>query len=318
MKIGLVVNGSGGLTFDDWIYALKTAEGYDFPSLFVSDHFVVGEPQASLEPYLLFALAARESSTLRFGPLVTPITFRAPWNLARWAAQLDILSGGRFVMGLGVGWHELEHTAFGIPYPPLKERFDRLEEALQVMMKGMWGPGPVSVDGHYYRLHEAEALPKPEAGCPPIMIGGGGEKRSLRLAAQFADEWNGSNLDPAGLRHKLEVLEQHCDAVGTDPSAIRHSMLCFAIIGQTEADIDHAAQRLKDALAPDLDVPIREYRQQLKAQGMLVGGADEAVQLLGGLAEAGLDEVIFSNPDAASNAFPAFVASEVAPKVAAL
>ena len=317
MQIGLVVNGAGGLTFDDWIYSIHTAERYDFPSLFVSDHFVVGEPQASLEPYLLFTLAARESSSLRFGPLVTPITFRAPWNLARWAAQLDILSNGRFVMGLGVGWHEPEHTAFGIPYPPLKERFDRLEEALQVM-KGMWAPGAASVDGRYYRLQDAEALPKPEAGRPPIMIGGGGEKRSLRLAAQYADEWNGSNLEPDGLRHKLQVLEQHCEAVGRDPGSISHSMLCFAIVGPTEADIDHAAQRLKDALAPDLDVTIREYREQLKAQGMLVGGADEAVQLLGGLAEAGLDEVIFSNPDAASDAFPAFVASEIAPKVAEL
>ena len=317
MRIGLVVNGSGGLSFEDWIYALKTAEKYEFPSLFVSDHFVVGEAQASLEPYLLFALAARESTSLRFGPLVTPITFRAPWNLGRWAAQLDILSGGRFVLGLGVGWHEPEHAAFGIPYPPLRERFDRLDEGIRVM-KGMWASEPATFEGRYYKLSGAEALPKPGAGRPPIMIGGGGEKRSLLLAAKYADEWNGSNLQPDGFRHKLEVLARHCETVGRDPSAITHSMLSLAAIGPSQSDIDHSAKRLKDALAPDLDISVADYREQLRSQGTLVGGADEVVQALGALAEAGLEEVIFSHPDPASDTFPAFLASEVASKVAAL
>ncbi len=182
----------------------------------------------------------------------------------------------------------------------------------------MWGPGPANFDGQYYQLVEAEALPKPNAGRPPIMIGGGGEKRTLRLVAQYADEWNSSGLEPDAFRHKLSVLEQHCEVVGRDPATIRRSMLAIALIGPTDADIDEAARWLKEALAPDLDVSIAAYREQLKSEGTIVGGADEVVQALGGLAEAGLEEVIFTYAEPGSDTLPAFIASEIAPKVADL
>ena len=317
MQIGLVVNGSGGITFEDWATAMASVERYGFPSLFVSDHFVVGEPQASLEPFLLFALAAKEQGSFRFGPLVTPITFRAPWNLARWAAQLDLLSGGRFVMGLGVGWHEPEHTMFGIPYPPLRERFDRLTEAL-ALMKGMWGEGPATVEGRYYRLQDAVALPKPAPGRPPVMIGGSGEKRTLRLVAEYADEWNSGGASPEEYARKAGVLARHCEDVGRDPASIRRSMLQLALIGPAQADIDESTRRLKEALAPDLNVSLADYQAQLRAGGTLVGGAEEVIDRLGQLAEAGVDEVVFSLPDAASDTLPAFLASDVVPKVADL
>ncbi|HJP40768.1 MAG TPA: TIGR03560 family F420-dependent LLM class oxidoreductase [Dehalococcoidia bacterium] len=317
MRIGLVVSGSHGITFEDWSKTIATAERLEFPTLFVSDHFMVGEPQDSLEPYLMFATAAMQSSTLRLGPLVTPITFRAPWNLARWGAQLDILSGGRFVMGLGVGWHEPEHTAFGIPYPSLRERFDRLEEALEVM-KLMWTSDSATFEGRYYQLRDAQSLPKPWSGRPPIMIGGGGEKRTLKIVAKYADEWNSGNLSPEELRRKLEVLGGHCDAVGRDPSSISTSMLAFGLIGPTDKEIDEATRTLKEALAPELDVSLPVYREQLKAAGTIVGGAEQVVDQLGKLAEAGMEEVIFNNPDPASETLPEFIAAEIAPKVAAL
>lgn len=317
MKVGLVVNGAGGLSFDDFARVMKTVERLEISSLFVSDHFVVGEPQDSLEPYLLFAMAAREGRSFRFGPLVTPITFREPWNLGRMAAQLDIMSGGRFVMGLGAGWHEPEHTQFGIPYPPLKERFDRLEEGICVM-RAMWGPGPASFTGKHYSLAGADALPKPAAGRPPIMIGGSGERRTLRLTATYADEWNAGNLAAEGYAAKLAVLRQHCETVGRDPADIRLSMMNFALIGPNPTAVDAATAKLKSALAPDDHGSLAEFRATMKARGVLVGGAEEAIDQMGQLAGLGLAEMIFSYQDLSSDEFPAFIASEIMPKTARL
>jgi alkanesulfonate monooxygenase SsuD/methylene tetrahydromethanopterin reductase-like flavin-dependent oxidoreductase (luciferase family) len=154
MRIGLMIEGQNGLTWERWSHILQMAERLKFPSVFRSDHYFIGPQQDSLEAYLSFVLAARETSTIRFGPLVTPVTFRAPVNVARMAAQIDLLSGGRFVMGMGAGWNEAEHSAYGIPFPPVKERFDRLEEAIR-LTRALWA-GPATFDGRYYQLREAD------------------------------------------------------------------------------------------------------------------------------------------------------------------
>ncbi|HIF12788.1 MAG TPA: LLM class flavin-dependent oxidoreductase, partial [Dehalococcoidia bacterium] len=123
MRIGLMIEGQAGLTWERWSHILRTAERLQFPSIFRSDHYVIGAPKSSLDAYLTFAIAARETSSIRFGPLVTPITFRSPQDVGRMAAQINQLSNGRFLLGLGAGWHEPEHVRFGIPFPPLHERF---------------------------------------------------------------------------------------------------------------------------------------------------------------------------------------------------
>src|SRR5688572_29311718 len=133
MQIGLMVEGQNALTWERWIHILHAAERLGFPTVMRSDHYFIGQQQDSLEAYLSFAVAARETSKIRFGPLVSPVTFRSPVDVGRMAAQLDQLSGGRFVMGVGAGWNEAEHKAYGINFPPVKERFDRLDEAIQVM-----------------------------------------------------------------------------------------------------------------------------------------------------------------------------------------
>ncbi|HJP40518.1 MAG TPA: TIGR03560 family F420-dependent LLM class oxidoreductase [Dehalococcoidia bacterium] len=314
MKIGLGVSGSNGITFEQWRKTIATAERLGFATLVVSDHFVVGEPEDSLEPYLLCAIAARESSTIRFGPLVSPITFRSPWNVARFAAQLDILSGERFVLGLGVGWNAAEHTAFGVPYPSLRERYDRLEEQIEVI-KRMWAPGAASYKGRYYKLEKALSLPKPAAGRPPIMIGGLGEKRTLRVVAKYADEWNSGNMDAPSFRKKLAVLKRHCEAEDRDPATIYKSVFHVALIGRTQADLDEATPRMKAKWAPDLEISVRDYQQRLRDGGQIVGLADEVVEQLGELADAGVDEVIFSYYDLDSDAVPEFLASDVVPKL---
>ena len=139
MDISLMVEGQNGLTWDKWSNILRRSEDAGLSGVFRSDHFFIGSQQDSLEPYLSFTMAALQTERIRFGPLVTPVTFRPPVNVGRMAAQLDQLSNGRFVMGLGGGWNESEHVAYGVPFPPVGERLSRLEEAIHVM-RGLWGP----------------------------------------------------------------------------------------------------------------------------------------------------------------------------------
>ena len=271
----------------------------------------------SLEAYLSFVMAASETKSIRFGPLVSPVTFRSPVDVGRMAAQIDVLSGGRFVMGLGAGWNEAEHKAYGIPFPPVKERFDRLEEAINVI-KTLWTPGAGSYEGTHYHLDNADCQPKPGAGGPPILIGGGGEKRTLKLVARYANEWNGVNLTADTYRQKTSVLERHCEAEARDPATIRRSMMAFAIVGPTDADIDHATRRLMSMWGVPASTSPADYRTAAKARGVITGRTDEVIETLGRLAELGLQEVQFQHFNFDDDSVPEYLAAEIAPRVKAL
>ena len=314
MEIGLMVEGQNGLTWERWRHILALAERLKFPSVFRSDHYFIGPQQNSLEAYLSFVMAASETKSIRFGPLVSPVTFRSPVDVARMAAQIDVLSGGRFVMGLGAGWNEAEHKAYGIPFPPLKERFDRLEEAINVI-KTLWAPGPGSFEGSHYQLAGADCQPKPGTGRPPILIGGGGEKRTLKLVARYANEWNGVNLTAETYKQKTSALERHCEAEARDPATIRRSMMAFAIVGPTDADIDHATLRLMSMWGVPAGTAPADYRKSAKARGIITGRTDEVVETLGKLAELGLQEVQFQHFNFDDDSVPEYLAAEIAPRV---
>ena len=314
MDIGLMVEGQNGLTWERWRHILKMAERLKFPTVFRSDHYFIGPQQDSLEAYLSFVMAAEETSTIRFGPLVSPVTFRSPVDVGRMAAQIDVLSGGRFVMGVGAGWNEAEHKAYGIPFPPVKERFDRLEEAIQVV-RTLWSASAGSFEGRYYTLSGADCQPKPAAGRPPILIGGGGEKRTLKLVARYASEWNGVNLAQEAYRQKVAVLEGHCEAEGRDPGTIRRSMMAFAIVGPTQADLDHATRRLMSMWGVPEGTSTEQYRQGARARGLIVGTTDEVVDTLGKLGDLGLQEVQFQHFNFDDDAVPEYLAAEIAPRV---
>ena len=316
MDIGLMVEGQNGLTWERWVHILKLVERLGFPSLFRSDHYFIGRQQDSLEVFLSLVLAARETERIRFGPLVTPVTFREPVNVGRMAAQLDALSGGRFVMGVGAGWNEEEHRAYGIPFPAAKERLDRLEEAIG-LMRTLWSPGPGTYDGRFYRIDGADSRPKPGEGRPPLLIGGAGERRTLRLVAQYADEWNCVSMSPEAYARKVEALERHCDAVGRDPREIRRSMVTFGIVGPTEEALDAATRTVMGMFGSSAASP-HEYRERAKARGMIAGATDEVVEQLGRLAELGLQEVQFQHLDFDSDDVPEYLASEILPRAAAL
>lgn len=175
-----------------------------------------------LEGYTSLGFLAGRTSTIELGLLVTGVTYRYPGLLAKAVTTLDVLSGGRSLLGLGAAWYDREHTALGIPYPPLSARFEMLEETLQICAQ-MWSDDNGPYDGEHYRLAETICVPQP-IRRPPVLIGGDGERKTLRLVAQYADVWNSTTSDPGELQHKVDVLHRHCDAVGRDPAEIRKTV----------------------------------------------------------------------------------------------
>jgi F420-dependent oxidoreductase-like protein len=199
---------------------------------FQMEHFATAH-DAMLEGYSVLNFVAAKTERLRLGLLVTGVTYRHPGLLAKTVTTLDVLSGGRAMLGIGAAWYEREHRALGVPYPPVAERFERLEETLQICEQ-MWSDDDGPYDGKYYQLAETICVPPPlQTPRPPILIGGGGEKKTLRLVAQYADACNLFAPSPDVVAHKLDVLRGHCDALGRDYDSIQKT-----IIAQVDPDGD--------------------------------------------------------------------------------
>jgi F420-dependent oxidoreductase-like protein len=214
----------------------RAAEEAGFTSLWVMDHFVqipqVGRQWEDMpESYATLAYLAGVTERIRLGTLVTGVTYRNPAHVAKLVATLDVLSGGRAWCGIGAGWFEREHALYGWPFPPLAERFARLEDALELLPL-MWGPGAPRYEGRTLTVEEAVCYPRPLQDKVPILVGGSGERRTLRLVARHADACNLFG-DPAKVRHKVGVLHDHCAAEGRDPAAIRVTHLGAARVAAT-------------------------------------------------------------------------------------
>ncbi|GAA1195930.1 LLM class F420-dependent oxidoreductase [Prauserella alba] len=199
----------------------------------------VGGPfEPMLEGYTALGYLAGVTDNVRLGLLVTGVTYRHPGLLAKTVTTLDTLSHGRAVLGLGAAWYDREHAGLGVPFPPLAERFERLEETLQICRQ-MWSADDGAYNGKHYRLTETICLPRPADGTIPVLIGGGGERKTLRLVAQYGQACNlfGAPGDQgvAAVRHKLDVLRKHCEALGTDYDAIEKTILYQ---GETTTDPD--------------------------------------------------------------------------------
>lgn len=196
----------------------------------LADHFfqmeAMGRAQDPfLEVYTTLGYLAGQTRTIALAPLVTGVTYRHPGLLAKTATTVDVLSGGRLVFGIGAAWYEREHLALGVPYPPVADRFEMLEETLQICQQ-MWSDDDGPYEGKHYRLAETICEPQP-IRRPPILIGGLGEKKTLRLVAQYADVWNATASGVEELAHKIEVLHRHCETVGRDPAEIRLTAALF-------------------------------------------------------------------------------------------
>jgi F420-dependent oxidoreductase-like protein len=217
-----------------------------FYSAWTFDHFVPpGAGQdingSCFEGWSSLAALAAITSRIRLGCLVTGVTYREPAVLAKMAATVDHISNGRLEFGIGAAWHEPEHAMYGIPFPPVRERQDRLEEAVQLIKLLFDSDGPVTFDGKYYHLKEAVFVPKcMQQPHPPIMIGGGGEKRTLRTLARYGDVMNVSGT-PAMVQNKIDVLERHCRDVGRDLREIQKTVFTPVIVSENERLIDRVA-----------------------------------------------------------------------------
>jgi F420-dependent oxidoreductase-like protein len=207
--------------------AAKAAEQGGATLFTLADHFFQMDrlwpaENPFLEGYTSLGFLAAQTTTIDLSLLVTGVTYRYPGVLAKAVTTLDVLSQGRSMLGLGAAWYDREHAALGIPYPPLRERFEMLEETLQICQQ-MWSDNDGPYHGKHYQLAETICAPQP-IRRPPILIGGDGEKKTLRLVAQYADTWNSTVPEVDGLKHKIDVLNRHCGTVGRDPGEIRKTV----------------------------------------------------------------------------------------------
>lgn len=243
--------------------------GYD--TAWIPDHFYAGfgDPAGPcLEAWSVLAAMAEATRRIRIGPMVLGNTYRHPAVVANMAATLDHISGGRLTLGLGAGWMQIEHDGYGIPLPPARERLDRLDEAAQVI-KLLFTEQRATFAGRYYQLHDALCEPKPvQRPHPPLLIGGGGEQRTLRIVAKHADEWNGE-VGPSGMARKLGILHEHCAAVGRDPRDITVSVL---LRSEAEAEATYASMVQAGNLNLVAD------RQRLIEQGVPAARLDDELR----------------------------------------
>lgn len=215
-------------------------EEYGYHSVWLNDHlYGVPMPQLPIfEAWTALAAVASITHRVKLGTLVTPVGFRNPGLLAKVVATLDQISGGRVIVGLGAGWFEMEFTGYGFSFPPLRERLEQLEEAV-VLMKRLWNEVQVTFTGRHFQLQSAFCEPKPvQQPHPPILIGGGGERVLLRIAAQHADIWNNLAVHQNDLPRKIEKLRQHCVQVERPLEAITISQQCLVVIGSDEGDVE--------------------------------------------------------------------------------
>jgi F420-dependent oxidoreductase-like protein len=255
--------------FDRVVEQAQAAEAAGFGLVTVMDHlYQIGgvgqETEPMLEGWSVLSALARETRSVRLGTLVTGVTYRNPALLAKMASTLDVISGGRAVFGLGAAWNETEHIAYGYDFPPIKERMDRLEEALTIA-KAMFTEERATFHGQYHHVEAALNVPKPiQSGGPKILVGGGGEQRTLKIAARFADMTHWFPLGLEMLQHKTEVLAGHCDIIGRDPSTIERTMAAPVIVAPNEA----AAKAMRDRLPPERRAHVRGGTPEQAAEGL--------------------------------------------------
>ncbi len=258
-------------------------ESTGWDGVYYADHFMPNSGDAStldgptLECWSVIAGLAAAVPRLRLAPLVTSVTYRHPAVLANIAAAVDNISGGRLLLGIGAGWQENEHLAYGIELGTIKERLDRFEEACQVI-SGLTREQRTTFKGDYFAVTDAPNQPPPVQAKLPILIGGGGEKRTLRIAAQYADEWN-SWTSPEVLTHKIGVLRQHCDAIGRDPKEIGVSTQALLYLSEDT-----------------------EWLETKRGQDAIVGTPSEVADIIGAYRDAGADEIII--PDFTMGSMP--------------
>jgi len=249
--------------FDRVVEQAKAAEEAGFDLVTVMDHLYqipgvgrIDEPM--LEGWSVLAALARETSRVRLGTLVTGVTYRNPALLAKQVTTLDTISGGRALLGLGAAWNDVEHEGYGFDFPPVRERMDRLEEALAII-KAMFDEERPTFRGTHYRIEQVLNVPRPvQHGGPPILVGGGGEQRTLRIAAKYADMTHWFPLGMETLKRKDDLLIRYCEEIGRDPSTIQRTMATPVVVAGSEAEAKAALETLPPERRPYINIGVPE------------------------------------------------------------
>ena len=276
-QLGIMIEGQEGLSWGRWRAICTDVERLGFASLRRSEHLIslmgtdTGDRDC-IDCWTSLALAAEWTKTIQFGPMVSPLTFHMPAVLARKAAAVDVLSGGRLIFGVGAGWNENEHQVFEVPFLTTKERMDRLEEGVRII-KRTW---------------EVSNPKPPRGGTIPILMGGVGEKRHLPLVAREAAEWNYTRLDQDEYRHKRQVIAESCREIGRDPSTIRYSVMANYIVGRDRDELRRRAVQMAEVL-PRLKRDSPDEILEVARKSAFVGTPAEVVEQIRSFAALDVD-----------------------------
>jgi F420-dependent oxidoreductase-like protein len=280
-EVAIMIEGQEGINWDRWRRLARTVEEAGYAGLYRSDHFTnpTGPLRDALELWSSLTWLAENTERIEFGPLVSPLSFRHPVITAWQASAVDNLAGGRLQLGVGAGWQEREHEMFGFELLDTNRRFARFEEGLEVVTRLLQNEEPVSFEGEFYRLRDAVLMPRsPRPGGPPIVIGGNGPKRTLPLAARYADEWNAVLVTPERFNELNARLDEILQEAGRPPEQVRRTLMTRAISGRTAADVERKLEG--------------QPADELRDRGVVVGTGSEVTEQLGRLDEAGVERVM--------------------------
>ena len=306
MRFALMIESQQGLSYGDHVAIAKRCEANGIEALFRSDHYQsfpgpTGRP--TTDAWTVMAGLARDTDRLGLGVLVSPVTYRHPGAFAKVVTTVDEMSGGRVEVGVGAGWHELEHRQLGLPFPDIGERADWLEDQLAVL-HGLWGePDGWSFDGRHVRIRDAQFHPKPVdvpgrprtkigGARPRILVGGSGSPRSYRIAARYADEFNLSSSGPDRAREAYAAVDAACEAIGRDPATVARSTMAGVLIGRNEAEFnDRVARAVQSFGAGDDDDTWLSER----LERWITGTPDRAREAVHRYAEAGVEWIMLQD-----------------------
>jgi F420-dependent oxidoreductase-like protein len=295
MRICLMIEGQEDVSWDEWRALAAACEEHGIEALFRSDHYLSVEgrgERGSLDAWTTLAALAAVTSRVRLGTLVSPATFRHPAVLAKSAVTVDQVSGGRVEVGIGTGWLEAEHAAYGFPFPPMGERMEMLEEQVEHVMR-QWEDGPFSLEGRHYRASELDALPKPvQRPHPPLIVGGRGGPRSTALAARWASEYNTPFATAEVGRERRRALDRACERQGREADTLELSLMTGCLIGADRDDLLARAGRLAHRGGEDTDP--QAFLSGL-SDAWVAGTVEEAAGRLRELGDAGVERVMLQH-----------------------
>jgi F420-dependent oxidoreductase-like protein len=309
-----MIEGQEGVSWEEWTALADVSERAGLDGLFRSDHYlsVTGRRErASLDAWTTLAGLAERTTTLRLGVLVSPVTFRHPSVLAKSVATVDHISGGRVELGLGAGWNECEHEAYGFAFPDLPERMEMLEEQLEIVRR-QWTEEKATFAGRHYRIDECPALPKPlQQPHPPVIVGGQAGPRSIGLAVRFADEYNTLLAGVDDCRERKVRLVDACEQAGRDPATLSLSLMSTCVVGTDRAGVVERTRRVLEAWG-SADRDPEEVLSE-RAARWIAGTPDEVVARLRELEAAGVERVYLQHLDHADLEMLELVGAEIVP-----